>query len=274
MIVDDRRRRQLGEAFSEASDIDQARDYDAVRPRYPQQVVRTLLELLTPQAAGSSQTAGSSRVVELGAGTGILTRSLLAHGAEVRAVEPSAPMVEVMAERSAEALNDGRLRISRTSAESTEISSGWADLVVAAQSWHWFDPEAVQPELVRILRAGGFAAVIANHLDTSVPWVHRLTRIMRAGDVRRPGWRPDFGRSFGEVTTQEHSWERRVTPEEIHRLSRTLSSWLTADEQERVRRRANLEWYLSDHLGRASGENVVLPYTTMVYTTQRDRGEG
>ncbi|MDR8018010.1 class I SAM-dependent methyltransferase [Nesterenkonia aerolata] len=269
MIVDDRRRRQLGEAFSEASDIAQARDYDAVRPRYPQQVVRTLLEPLTPQAAGSS------RVVELGAGTGILTRSLLAHGAEVRAVEPSAPMVEVMAERSAEALNDGRLRISRTSAESTEISSGWADLVVAAQSWHWFDPEAVQPELVRILRAGGFAAVIANHLDTSVPWVHRLTRIMRAGDVRRPGWRPDFGRSFGEVTTQEHSWERRVTPEEIHRLSRTLSSWLTADEQERARRRANLEWYLSDHLGRASGENVVLPYTTMVYAARlRQRGAG
>ncbi|MDO5493753.1 MAG: class I SAM-dependent methyltransferase [Nesterenkonia sp.] len=265
LIVDQGRRRRLGGSFAESSDLSQAREYDAMRPRYPQEAVRRLVDL------AASAEGRRPRIAELGAGTGILTRSLLSRGAEVRAVEPSGPMAEVMAERSAEALDGGTLRISRTQAESTDIGTGWAGLAVAAQAWHWFDGDEVRRELERILDPGGAAAVIANHLDTSVPWVHRLTRIMRAGDVRRPGWRPDFGPAFGEVTTDELPWERAITPEEIRRLSTTLSSWLTADEGERARRRGNLDWYLDEHLGLVPGGTVPLPYVTVLHSARRRR---
>lgn len=263
LIVDDGRRRRLGGSFAEESDLEQAWEYDAVRPNYPKGAVERLMDL------AASAWDAVPRIVELGAGTGILTRDLLCRGAEVWAVEPGAPMAEVMAARSAEALGGGALHISRAAAESTDVGPGWADLAVAAQAWHWFDGDAVRIELERIVRPGGAAAVIANHLDASVPWVHRLTRIMRAGDVRRPGWRPDFGTAFGEVISEEFSWERRVTAEEIRRLSTTLSSWLTADEVERARRRANLDWYLDEHLGLLPTETLTLPYLTMVHTAQR-----
>ncbi len=266
LITDPDRRRRLGASFSTDTSLQEAWSYDAVRPRYPREVVARMLAL---------SPAAHPVVADLGAGTGILTRALLEHGADVHAVEPSIAMTEVLAARSEESdqtrgrdAASPRLQVHRTTAEETGLEEASCDVVVAAQAWHWFDDALVQQEVRRILRPGGVLAVVANYLDTSVPWVHRLTRIMRAGDVYRPGWTPPVDPAlFGAWTTRETRWERSITPEEIRTLSTTLSSWLSADEPARERRRANLDWYLDEHLELPPGEPVQLPYLTVLHTS-------
>ncbi|GAA3050549.1 MULTISPECIES: class I SAM-dependent methyltransferase [Actinomycetes] len=245
-----------------------AREYDELRPRYPKQVVEAILGPV-------ARVSGPLRVADVGAGTGILTRQLLAAGedrvARVHAVEPSGPMTQVLQET----VDDDeelrrRLQVHLTSAEDTGLEQGAVDVVVAAQAWHWFETGAVQREAHRILAERGALAIVSNHLDTSDPWVHRLTRIMRAGDVHRPGWSPPLDpRLFAPPRTEEFTWSRRLTADDVRRLAATMSSWLRAGPKERARRRENLDWYLDEHTGLAGDDVVELPYLTVLHTAQR-----
>ncbi|OSM42520.1 class I SAM-dependent methyltransferase [Nesterenkonia sp. PF2B19] len=246
-------------------DLAAAREYDALRPRYPKAAVEAIL--------GAASTGdGSLRVADVGAGTGILTRQLLAEGRQrvawVHAVEPSRLMTQVLEESVAvEAELRPRLQIHLTSAEDTGLEEGAVDVVVAAQAWHWFEAGTVQREAHRLLVEGGALAIVSNHLDTSDPWVHRLTRIIRAGDVHRPGWSPPLNpRLFARPRTEEFTWSRRLTADDVRRLAATMSSWLRAGPKERARRRENLDWYLGEHTGLAGDDVVELPYLTVLHT--------
>lgn len=284
LITDPERRRRLAAAFDDDTTLEAAWRYDALRPRYPEAAVKQLLAAATghlpagqdgmrqdtARLAAAGQAAGDAEapvIADLGAGTGILTRALLARGAYVHAVEPSAAMLQVLRARSPEdQLGPARLQLHQATAEATGLGQASCDVVVAAQAWHWFDDALVQEEVRRILRPQGVLAVVANYLDTSVAWVHRLTRIMRAGDVYRPGWTPPVDPArFDAWHTTQTRWERGITPDGIRELSTTLSSWLSADEPARARRRENLDWYLDEHLGLTPGEPVALPYLTVLH---------
>ncbi|WP_300345433.1 class I SAM-dependent methyltransferase [Nesterenkonia sp.] len=252
------RRQHLGSSFAQRQSLGQAQEYDAVRPRYPEAAVQDILAL----AAADSHSPAPIQVVDLGAGTGILTRQLLAAGAAVHAVEPSIPMTEVLAYSPLP-----RLQITHAPAERTGLPAACAQIVVAAQAWHWFEPHTVQAEVARLLVPGGALALIWNYLDTSDEVVHRLTRIMRAGDVYRPDWRPALDPEiFGQRRSTEYRWARSLTVEEIFRYATTLSSWLSAEDHERARRRANLEDYLFGELGLSATDSLHLPQITALHT--------
>ena len=106
----------------------------------------------------------------------------------------------------------------------------------------------------------------------STPWVHRLTRIMRSGDVHRPENPPVFGEAFETPRLALVPWTDRMTPEALLELGTTRSSYLRQDRAGRERMQANLRWYLYEHLGHAPGEPVEIPYTTLVWTASPLRG--
>lgn len=281
LITSESRRRQLGGSFADQQSVEEAWEYDALRPRYPEAAVQQILALGEGAARGcveqGSTAAQSSapRIVDLGAGTGILSRQLLCRGAQVHAVEPSQAMTEVLAQsvqhqdQQEDTALQSRLRITRAPAEETGLERGSADVVVAAQAWHWFDAGAVQQEVRRLLIDGGQLALIWNYLDTSDETVHRLTRIMRAGDVYRPQWRPTLDAElFGPVQTTEHRWSRSLSVAEIFRYATTLSSWLSASEEDRIRRRGNLEDYLLRERGLAEEDVLELPMITALHAAQ------
>ena len=99
------------------------------------------------------------RVADIGAGTGISSKGFLDRGHAVVAVEPNAAMREAMVQwlggSPRFAAVDGR-------AEATGLDDGAADLVSAAQAFHWFDQQAIRPEWRRILRPRGLVAVYWN----------------------------------------------------------------------------------------------------------------
>lgn len=133
-------------------------NYVKYRPGYPPQ----LLELFRDEMGMTRD----SIVADIGSGTGLSTKPFLENGNTVYGVEPNAAMSEA-----AEGyLKDFPNFISRDgSAEQTHLADRSIDFVVAAQAFHWFDPDSTRTEFRRILKPGGYIALIWNErqLDTT-----------------------------------------------------------------------------------------------------------
>lgn len=235
--------------------------YDSVRPAYPDEAVAALIDAAR-RARGAHATGqgGPLRAADIGAGTGKMSELLARAGFLVDAVEPSEAMRAQASSVDGVTWHDGL-------AEETGLTNDLYDIVVFAQSWHWVDEARAGLEAARILAPGGVLAIVWNQMAVSIPWVHRLTRIMRSGDVHRPDRPPTPGGGFAPLTITQVAWEDRMTPEEILTLGTTRSSYIRSSEAGRERMQANLRWYLYDHLGYAPGEQVAIPYATLVWLT-------
>lgn len=261
--LSDTRKRELAEAY-----LTQGAAYDALRPGYPD----AALDLLDATAGPAPDPA--KRAVDLGAGTGKLTTALLNCGWSVTAVDPSAAMLELISDPApgpASPAHSDRPTLTRVTApaEATGLPDASADLVVAAQAWHWFDSAEATGEVLRILAAGGTLGLIWNTLDVTIPWVHRYSRIMHAGDILREGFRPEVGP--GLTLTGQHviTWEDPRSTDEMIRLALTRSYTATAGEERRARVLSNLDWYIHDHLGHEPGSMVGIPYRTDLFLYRR-----
>ncbi|MFE5776762.1 class I SAM-dependent methyltransferase [Brachybacterium sp. NPDC056505] len=276
------RHRQLGAAFQ-----GQGGDYNRLRPGYPPEVLDAILAALPSHdgeagAPKAGTPAGAPRAhvaVDLGAGTGKLSLQLARRGLDVIAVDPSRSMLET-AEQAYESMSSsaddpadpadpavpvGSLRTLQASAEDTGLPDASADLVSVAQAWHWFDTEAAGAEIARILRPGGVLALLWNSLDVQIPWVHRYSRIMHAGDVYRDDFSPPITPHFALRERIVRHWEDPRTTHELIDLARTRSYVITASPERREKVLANLDWYLHEHLGHAPGSEVGMPYRTDLF---------
>jgi SAM-dependent methyltransferase len=155
-------------------------EYERARPSYPAAAVDHVVARL---GIGSGR-----RVLDLAAGTGKLTRLLVASGAELVAVEPVPGMREQL-----ESVIAG-IEVHRGTAEAIPLDDESVDAVVCAQAFHWFDGPQALAEIGRVLRPGSGLAVIFNLRDDSVDWVRRLSEI--TGVDRAP--RPHHDRSRAE----------------------------------------------------------------------------
>jgi SAM-dependent methyltransferase len=133
--------------------------YAEHRPDYARAAVRWALE-----------SAPGSRVLDLGAGTGKLTATLVEAGAAVTAVEPDPAML-------AELRRDlPGVRALPGRAETIPLPDSSVDAVVAGNAMHWFDMSVAGPEIARVLAPGGVLAGLWNVLDDGVDWVAGLAR--------------------------------------------------------------------------------------------------
>ena len=126
-------------------------DYIRYRPSYPAEVIA----FLQRECGLTSQ----SRVADIGSGTGLLSELFLRFGCEVDGVEPNAEM-----RAAGERLLAGWPRFHSVTgrAEATTLADRSADLVSAGQALHWFDSEAARTEFRRILKPGGWVALVWN----------------------------------------------------------------------------------------------------------------
>jgi SAM-dependent methyltransferase len=134
-----------------------AAQYDAARPSYPDQLFDTIEELTGSPLRGA-------RVLDVGAGTGIVTRLLRGRGADVVAVEPTPGMAEQLHRVSPQ------IPLVRGDGDRLPFADGCADLVTYGQAFHWTTPAKSVPEARRVLRPGGALAVFWNVKDRTQGW--------------------------------------------------------------------------------------------------------
>jgi len=155
--------RQRAQSFGGVAD-----DYDAARPSYPPEAVRWIVG------------AQPLEVVDVGAGTGKLTRVLLELGHAVTAVEPSGALRDKLAASLPAA------RALEGTAEAIPLADGSADAVVVGQAFHWFEVEPALAEMARVLRPGGHVGLIWNFRESSPNFMHALAAIaVRSQESRR-----------------------------------------------------------------------------------------
>jgi SAM-dependent methyltransferase len=148
-----------------ASFGDVAEVYDATRPDYPVAAIRWMV--------GPSP----ATVADVGAGTGKLTRVLIAAGYHVVAVEPSEPMLDRL-----RAVSPHVTALLGTG-ESLPLDDASADAVTYGQAWHWVDPGRASTEAARVLRPGGVLGLVWNLRRTDDPVGAALAELIGGEDI-------------------------------------------------------------------------------------------
>lgn len=230
-----------------------APEYERSRPDYPVEVI----DLLAAELPLRPRT----RVLDLAAGTGKLTRGLVRTGAQVVAVEPiegmrrqlqvMCPDVEVL---------DG-------TAEDIPLPDDSVDAATVAQAFHWFDARAALAELSRVLRPRGGLALVWNVRDESVPWLAGMSRVLagytggRAG-YRKGDWQTVLAESglFGPVTRHVHRWEQPMTRERLADRVRSISYVAASSEADRETAVGAVLALVAD-----LPESFAMPYVTEIF---------
>lgn len=163
-----------------------AGDYERARPDYPDDARSWLAERLDLRAG--------RKVVDIAAGTGKLTRLLVATGATVQAVEP----VAGMRERLTAALPD--VELLEGVAEQIPLEDASVDAATVGQAFHWFDGDRALGEIHRVTRGGSRLAIVYNRRLLDHPLQAALEAIVAPRRAQTPAhrsgqWREAFART-------------------------------------------------------------------------------
>lgn len=225
--------------------------YQRGRPPYPAEAIDWLL-------AGRSR-----RVLDLGAGTGKLTRQLCDRGLHVVAVEPSAGMREQLALAVPEA------QLLAGTAEHIPLDDRSVDAVLVAQAWHWVHAERALPEVARVLVPGGWLGLLWNIRDDSHDWVAELSRVMhRHGDDDNDDPHPLVGPPFGPLERHNVAWRYRLAPEALLDMVSSRSYVITLPPDDRAAVLADVRHLLASHPDLAGRDEIELPYVTECFRAQ------
>jgi SAM-dependent methyltransferase len=146
-----------------------AENYARYRPGYPPSAI----DLLATRCGLRAE----SVVADVGSGTGLLTESLLERGAQVFAIEPNDAM---RAAAEAQLAGQPHFHSVKATAEATTLPPQSIDLWVAGQAFHWFDALAARREALRVVRSGGWGALLWNeHPPQQSSFLHGYDQLLR-----------------------------------------------------------------------------------------------
>ncbi|SDX11496.1 Methyltransferase domain-containing protein [Amycolatopsis xylanica] len=216
--------------------------YAAHRPDYPIAAVRWGL---------SGAAKAPVNVLDLAAGTGKLTTTLVEQGLTVTAVEPDEQMLAQLrhALPGITAL-DGH-------AERIPLETASVDAVFVGQAFHWFDAEPALTEISRVLRPGGVLVTLWNYDDLSVPWVAEFGELFGAPTGRT--WAASAARlpdhpNFAPSEQETFRHKQRRTAESLVATLATHSHVLAAASEERAAILRTAQEFLAGRPETASGE--------------------
>jgi SAM-dependent methyltransferase len=231
--------------------------YAEHRPDYARAAVRWVLDA-----------APGRRVLDLGAGTGKLTATLLAAGADVTSVEPDPAMLAELRRTLP------HVQALPGSAEAIPLPDASVDAVVAGNALHWFDMTVAGPEIDRVLKPGGVLAGLWNVLDDRVDWVAGLARVSGTAAVgprdTPAAWRAETERmNVGEPKERaEFVHGQRRTAGSLVATLATRAGMLVMPEPEREAALDRIRDFLARRLETAEGE-FTLPMLTCVLRVSR-----
>jgi len=221
--------------------------YERGRPSFPREAAMWLV----------GQEAAT--VLELGAGTGKLTRELVALGHDVHATDPDPAMLKVLSR------NLPDTRVSEAGAEEIPVPDRSVDVVVAAQCYHWFDLDRALPEIARVLRPGGHLALTWNVRNERIPWVRRLGTLIGSQEqqVDESAESLVISELFGFVEDATFTHWQEINRDSIQDLVLSRSNVATLDPEARDAKLAEVLAFYDD-FGRGM-DGMQLPYNTQCF---------
>ncbi|MDP9332321.1 MAG: class I SAM-dependent methyltransferase [Actinomycetota bacterium] len=242
--------------------------YDAGRPRYPERVYEVLRH--------GCGLGDGSRVLEIGPGTGLVTRPLLSSGAVVVGVEPNPSLAAFLHE----SLRDAELEVVVAPFEDALLPEGTFDLAVAATSFHWVDQHDGLHKLRRLLHPGGwvaiwwmlfedpntlddFAAAAQTVLGVSPPIIEPGRPPFQIDETARCAGLRDAG--FVNVQSELIRTEQDFDAGAVRALYATMAVVLRRPAHEQTCALDALEALVQ----RDFGGHVTRPFLTVMYTAQR-----
>lgn len=231
--------------------------YEHSRPGYPADALRWFTESLELRAGRT--------VLDLGAGTGKLTRDLLATGARVIAIEPG----DQMRARLESAVPGAEVHAGV--AEAIPVPDGEVDAVTAGQAFHWFRFDEALLEVHRVLRPGGGLALIWNERDPEDDLQREISTLLRPfvppgrARVTEVGWREavEESRFFGPLEERRYRFVEELDAELLRERIATISFVASALESER----AWLDRELRE-LAETRGGRVCFAYLTQAFVVR------
>jgi SAM-dependent methyltransferase len=220
--------------------------YERGRPGYPDEAVRWLVR------------ENPCDVVDLGAGTGKLTRSLVQLGHRVTAIEPLTAMLEQLVAQAPGAF------MQLGNAEVIPLPDDYADVITVAQAFHWFDHALALPEIARVLRSRGRLALIWNTRDDREPWVKELSSTIGVEVVSRDDAVVPIDASglFGPVELTTFPWVQRLDAAILRDLVLSRSYVAVKSPEEREKILAGVDRLFAEN---ATEGEIELPYVTQCY---------
>lgn len=240
-----------------------AATYERVRPGYPPELVAWFAEHLRMRPG--------TRVLDLAAGTGKLTRELSGLGATVIAAEPVAGMRNVLHR----ALPD--VPLVAATAEALPNTSESLDAITVAQAFHWLDRGAAAREFVRVLRPGGRLGLVWNARDRRVAWADQVWSIMDRVEKRAP-WRDhaqiratvgDGVPGFDMLHEATFFHAQTVTADDVVDRIASVSHVAVLPSEQRERVLDEVRSVLASHPDTAGGEELTLKYRVDAYWCER-----
>lgn len=225
--------------------------YERARPEYPADAIAWLAERLDLRPGRT--------VLDLGAGTGKLTRTLVSSGARVIAVEPGGQMLAQLRR----VLPDVEAVLG--AAEAIPLEDGSVDAITVGQAFHWFRHAEALPEMRRVLRPRGGVGLVWNGRGRQ--WeVSKLLEEFVPSDRAAPGtWSNELRRSdlFGPVDEQQFQFTQTLDADGLVGRMMSISFVAAAPEQKRTALERNVRAFVAEH-----GGQVDLPYVTDVYVSR------
>lgn len=252
--------------------------YEQTRPGYTVDTVRWIL--------GDRPLA----VLDLGAGTGQLTRQLIACGHTTTAVEPDPAMLARLAATTPQAI------ALNGSAEDIPVPDASHDALLISHAYHWFEPEPAHREFARVVKPGGVLAALWNLRDEEIPWSAELSTILRDEDtgadretsaaimlhgtlaaLRRAdgaglsGWvaNPSFGSAFGPITQGFFPNSTRHTTQTLVDLVKSRSYYLTSTPERQAVLDSQVRKLATGHPDLVGHDEFDLHYVTVVFRAER-----
>jgi SAM-dependent methyltransferase len=267
--------------------------YDRARPGYPPEALRDLVRLCG--------VTGASRILEVGCGTGQLTRDLASTGAAIRSIEPGASLAEIARANLAAYPN---VEVVTSTFEDLPDEPGSYDTVVSATAFHWIDPSVAFAKTAACLKADGQLALITNihaaggtHADErfakAVRALHRRTapeigdwgfptaeeierKATPEGDIaalwarveRKLSSPPDVSHLFGQPTVKTYPWLASYDTSSYLEMLASQSSYALIDAQRRDELMAGIGQLIDDRLA----GTVTKQYVTVLAIAKRGAG--
>ncbi len=257
-----------------------ASHYERYRPGPPLGAV----DWLVPKRVG--------RIVDLGAGTGALTRLLVDRADEVIAVEPDERMRSVLVEEVA------GVKAVMGRGESMPVPDSSADAVVASASWHWVDPVPALHEVARVLVPGGVLGVLWSGPDPEGPFVAQARALLAdrsrgsadssagdgsvgegdgdfaaliMGDASRPASSLEIpeGVPFDQPEHEAFLWDVALNADDLIGLLGTFSWIITMPDQTRAGVLAEARRLLHDILGVEGDVTVDVAFRAEAWRARR-----